>query len=80
MLEVTKQRPINNAYVQIHELANCHAEPSPFWHQGFWYSHQTPRGGGGQKGAPSILRTTIAANLKPSEVLGVSFKVLKISS
>ena len=27
MLEVTEQRLVNNEYVQIHELANCHAGP-----------------------------------------------------
>ena len=27
MLEVTEQRPINDEYVRIHELANCHAGP-----------------------------------------------------
>ena len=29
MLEVTEQRPVNNEYVQIHELANCHAGSGP---------------------------------------------------
>ena len=24
---LTEQRPMNNVYVQIHELANCHAGP-----------------------------------------------------
>ena len=34
MLEVTKQRPMNNEWVQIHELANCRVDLNSIegWH------------------------------------------------
>ena len=35
MLEVTEQRPMNNEYVQLHELANCHAGPQLYFRLAF---------------------------------------------
>ena len=50
---------------------------NPSGNKGFSTLTKHQGGGGGRKGPLSISRTRNATNLKPSEGLGVSFKVSK---